>query len=119
LACKSIANLQLGEYEEAAKVLAHKQLQQEMHFERVSAPAAAPAPAACLACCTMSLHRIRTPAMKSSVFSALMLVSAAAFLQSNGRHQRSRAHTAWHQLLPIACCVCALAGVLLLQAWEV
>lgn len=34
LACKAIANLQLGEYEEAAKVLAHKQLQQEMHFER-------------------------------------------------------------------------------------
>jgi hypothetical protein len=36
LACKAIANLQLGEYEEAAKVLSHKQLQQEMHFERVS-----------------------------------------------------------------------------------
>jgi hypothetical protein len=47
LACKAIANLQLGEYEEAAKVLAHKQLQQEMHFERVSAPAA---PATAVGC---------------------------------------------------------------------
>lgn len=36
LKCKAIANLQLGEYDEAAKVLSHKQLQQEMPFERVS-----------------------------------------------------------------------------------
>lgn len=35
LACKAIAQLQLGDYDEAAKVLSHKQLQGQMHFERV------------------------------------------------------------------------------------
>eukprot|EP00775_Hariotina_reticulata_P001463 gene1463-1805_t len=34
LACKAVAHLQLGEYEEAARVLGHKQLQQRMQFER-------------------------------------------------------------------------------------
>lgn len=36
LACKAVANLQLGEYEEAAKVLSHKKLEDQMQFERVS-----------------------------------------------------------------------------------
>jgi hypothetical protein len=35
LACKAVAHLQLGEYEDAARVLSHKQLQQQMQFERV------------------------------------------------------------------------------------